>query len=144
HSPQAVKQQVPAYAGQINPFTPPEACGFSPWASGAFFVFCEKEGYFCFDSCTAKSMVGVSAASAHRWVGCPFGARTLQRRDEPRGAAGEALRSHEQSLCHPLDGVFRPVPAVLYHGVWGRGADGALQPEGPPPWCGTRLRPMGR
>ena len=69
--------------------------------------------------------------------------RKLERRDEPRGSAGEALRSHERSLCHPLDGVFRPVPAVLYHGVWDRGADGGLQPEEPPPWCGTRLRPMG-
>ena len=61
-------------------------------------------------------MVGVAAAAAHRLVGCPYGGRKLERRDEPRGSAGEALRSHEQSLCHPLDGVFRPVPAVLYHG----------------------------
>ncbi len=89
-------------------------------------------------------MVGVAATAAHRLVGCPFGGRKLERRGEPRGFAGETLRSHEQPLCHPLDGVFRPVPAVLYHGVWDRGADGDLQPKKPPPWCGTRLRPMGR
>ena len=45
HSPQAAKQQVPAYAGQISPFIPPEACGFSHELRGAF-LFLQKGGLF--------------------------------------------------------------------------------------------------
>ena len=64
-------------------------------------------------------MVGMASAIAHRLVGSFAHSRVLERRDEPCGPAGKALGSHEQPLCHPLDGLFLPVPVFLF--PWVRG-----------------------
>lgn len=89
-------------------------------------------------------MVGVASAAAHRLVAGPFGSRKLERRDEPRGSAGEALSRYEQPLFCSLDGIFRPVPAVFYVRVWDRRPCDRFQPEEHPQGRGARLRQVGR
>ena len=74
-------------------------------------------------------MVGVASAVAHRLVAGPIDSRKLERRDEPRGSAGEALSRHEQPLFCSLDGIFRPVPAVFYSCIWNCCPCDRFQPE---------------
>ena len=88
-------------------------------------------------------MVGVASAVAHRLVAGPFDSRKLERRDEPRGSAGEALGSHEQPLFCSLDGIFCPVPAVFHVRVWDRRPCDNFQPEEHPQGRGARSAKWG-
>lgn len=99
--------------------------------SGEFFVF--MKGRIYFDSITTRKHpwwmwllpLPIVWWAALLTAGCWSAGMSLV---ELLGRLSEAM---DRPLVHPLDGLLRPVPAVLYHGVWDRRAGCGLQPEKP-------------
>src|SRR5699024_1130908 len=90
-----------------------------------------------------ESLVGLADPPAPCVVAGGGGGVPLERHRAARPAP-KRRPGHGPPLFPALDGTLRPVRFSLHASVLG-GGDGPLQqPEEPPPWCGTRLRPMGR